>query len=414
MEKLLTRAELYEMVWARPATKVGAELGISGVALGKICRRHEVPVSERGHWAKLAAGKPVRTVRLPTVTDPRLEEIRILGSAIERLPAPVLAARDQAVALEAQAAAADKPEHRSQAKASPYVDRLANKLRGARPQKDGFVHLSAQQLFPVMVSPACVERALLALERIITTTLARGYDLKPTDAGLVLVITREPVSLSLSETTKKLPHQPTPAEVASLERWEDNHKRKIARGDWSSAWDKPKIPEHDVIPSGLLMVEIDRSSGYDGIRRKFSDGKQQRIENMADKIVTTAAVCAAAAIERSEEAARRERERAEMEKRRKEAERRHTLEKKRWEFLQAKMQRLERAQQISGFVSDYRHLFPEDTLPASCQSLLRWASAVANSVLEEVSPARLALLLDKYQLMDDATSIDSWVKVTGD
>lgn len=412
MEKLLTRAELYEMVWARPATKVGAELGISGVALGKICRRHEVPVPERGYWAKLAAGKPVRTVRLPTVTDRRLEEIRILGSAVERLPAPVLAARDQAVALEAQATASGNPVRGPHIKASPYVDRLENKLRGAKPQKDGFVRLSGQQLFPVTVSPACVDRALLALERILTTTLARGYDLKPTDAGLVLVITGEPVSLALSETTRKLPHQPTPAEVARLERWEANHTRKIARGEWSSIWDKPTIPEHDVVPSGLLMIEIDRSSGSDGIRRKFSDGKQQRIENMADQIVTTAAVCAAAAIERREEAARREREWAEQEKQRREAERRHTLEKKRWEFLEAKMERLEQAQQINGFVSEYRKLFPEDTMPASCQSLLRWASTVANSLLAEVSPARLALALDKYQLMDDSTRIDSWVKVT--
>ena len=53
-------------------------------------------------------------------------------------------------------------------------------------------------------------------------------------------------------------------------------------------------------------------------------------------------------------------------------------------------------------------------MPASCQSLLRWASAVASSILAEVSPARLALALDKYQLMDDATRIDSWVKVTGE
>ena len=352
MEKLLTRTELYDMVWARPATKVSAELGISGVALGKICRRHAVPVPERGYWAKLAAGKPVRTVRLPPVKDRRLEEIRILGSAVERLPAPVLAARDQAVALEAQATASGNPASGSHIKASPSLDRLENKLRGAKPQKDGFVRLSGQQVFPVTVSPACLDRALLALERIITTTLARGYDLKPTDAGLVLVITGEPVTLSLSETTKKLPHQPTPAEVASLGRWEANHKRKIARGEWSSVWDKPQIPEHDVVPSGLLMVEIDRSSGYDGIRRKFSDGKQQRIENMADKIVTTAAVCAAAAIERRDEAARREREWSEMEKRRKEAERRHTLENKRWEFLEAKMERLELAQQINGFVSE--------------------------------------------------------------
>ena len=138
MEKLFTRAELYEMVWARPATKVAAELGISGVALGKICRRHEVPVPARGHWAKLAAGKPVRTVRLPTVTDRRLEEIRILGSALERLPTPVLVAREKAVALEARAAASDKPEHSSPIKVSLF--RQARGQTARRQATEGRFH----------------------------------------------------------------------------------------------------------------------------------------------------------------------------------------------------------------------------------------------------------------------------------
>ena len=116
--------------------------------------------------------------------------------------------------------------------------------------------------------------------------------------------------------------------------------------------------------------------------------------------------------DRREEAARRERERAEEEKRRKEAERRHALEKKRWEFLEAKMERLEQAQQINGFVSQYQKHFPEDTMPALCHSLLRWASALAESLLKEINPMGLAAVLDKYQLMDDSTKIDSWVKVT--
>ena len=86
--------------------------------------------------------------------------------------------------------------------------------------------------------------------------------------------------------------------------------------------------------------------------------------------------------------------------------------KRRWELLEAKMERLEQAQQINGFVSEYRKLFPQDTMPASCHSLLRWASALAESLLKEINPTGLAAVLDKYQLMDDSTKIDSWVKVT--
>jgi len=39
----LTREELYERVWSKPATKLAAEFGISDVALGKICRKLNIP-----------------------------------------------------------------------------------------------------------------------------------------------------------------------------------------------------------------------------------------------------------------------------------------------------------------------------------------------------------------------------------
>lgn len=39
----LTRDELYERVWEKPARDVADELLISDVALGKICRKMDVP-----------------------------------------------------------------------------------------------------------------------------------------------------------------------------------------------------------------------------------------------------------------------------------------------------------------------------------------------------------------------------------
>lgn len=62
----LTRQELYEKMWSRPAIALAEEFGISGRGLGKICSRFEIPVPPRGYWAKLAVGKRVTRTPLPT------------------------------------------------------------------------------------------------------------------------------------------------------------------------------------------------------------------------------------------------------------------------------------------------------------------------------------------------------------
>lgn len=65
MSTSMKRSDLYALVWDKPMTKIAAELGISDVGLAKACRRNGVPVPPRGHWAKLAAGKPSPKIRLP-------------------------------------------------------------------------------------------------------------------------------------------------------------------------------------------------------------------------------------------------------------------------------------------------------------------------------------------------------------
>ena len=53
----LTREQLYDLVWARPMTKVSEELGILDVMLAKICRQKDVPRPPRGYWANLGSNK---------------------------------------------------------------------------------------------------------------------------------------------------------------------------------------------------------------------------------------------------------------------------------------------------------------------------------------------------------------------
>lgn len=61
----IDRETLYAEVWKEPMIKVAARYGVSSSYLARICDRLGVPRPERGHWAKLAAGKNVRIPALP-------------------------------------------------------------------------------------------------------------------------------------------------------------------------------------------------------------------------------------------------------------------------------------------------------------------------------------------------------------
>lgn len=60
-----TREELYRLVWSKPMTKIGAEFGVSGSYLARVCTLLNVPRPERGYWAKLEVGKAPRKPPLP-------------------------------------------------------------------------------------------------------------------------------------------------------------------------------------------------------------------------------------------------------------------------------------------------------------------------------------------------------------
>src|ERR1051325_8381083 len=67
--KIITREELYERIWKMPATKLAKELGISYVALGKLCRELNVPKPGPGHWRLVELGWQVERPALPPLEE---------------------------------------------------------------------------------------------------------------------------------------------------------------------------------------------------------------------------------------------------------------------------------------------------------------------------------------------------------
>jgi hypothetical protein len=80
MPQRTTRLELYELVWSGPVTSVASQFRISDVGLKKICARFEIPVPNRGFWAKRQAGKPTQHVSLPPRPPGMREDIIVGGN----------------------------------------------------------------------------------------------------------------------------------------------------------------------------------------------------------------------------------------------------------------------------------------------------------------------------------------------
>lgn len=62
---MISREELYRLVWAEPMTKVAARFDVSGSYLARMCTLLNVPRPERGYWAKMAVGKAPAQPLLP-------------------------------------------------------------------------------------------------------------------------------------------------------------------------------------------------------------------------------------------------------------------------------------------------------------------------------------------------------------
>ena len=77
MSFILTREQLYELVWSEAMQSLGKKIGMSDVGLAKHCKNLAIPLPERGYWNKRLAGKavsksPLSPRDLATINDVEL------------------------------------------------------------------------------------------------------------------------------------------------------------------------------------------------------------------------------------------------------------------------------------------------------------------------------------------------------
>jgi len=160
------RADLYAQVWTEPLRDVAKRNGMSDVALGKMCRKHHIPVPGRGYWARIAAGHFDEPTLLSTLSEGGTEEWDVSRwvSGPDENPVP---AEPEIPVLDIPVAVTLSRPHELVASAKALLSR-------EKPNEDGLLEVYEPRCMSVKASKAEPGRALRIADAFIKACEDRG------------------------------------------------------------------------------------------------------------------------------------------------------------------------------------------------------------------------------------------------
>jgi hypothetical protein len=191
----LDRDKLYEEVWTEPMTKVSKRYEISDVALAKVCKKLEIPVPERGYWARVAHGQKPKQKALPKRSKDTPQQ-----SEVHPVPVPQWKEPTEAASLEEIHIPdiLDAPH--------PLTIKLRKSLEKQKPDSYGRLSSSREDI-NVQVGPESVQRLLRIVDAFVKASEERSYKFisqdRDQDRGVLILIDGQAVRFSFSESSRR-------------------------------------------------------------------------------------------------------------------------------------------------------------------------------------------------------------------
>jgi len=247
MEKIiLTRKELFDLVWSKPVAALLRKYDIKNSELKKILAEMNIPTPEMGHWQRLQYGKPVEIKLLPDDFSGRdnitltLRDINspFVKSAQKNLKESIVNETNLPVKVKQKLS---KPDPLiSEARESLMMKRSIHDSRYVGLNFDrykGMAETKRNEL-RIRVSPANVGRALRFFDAFIKLLRARQHDIIIENDRTYAVFEKEKFEISLkerffrtksSDSWQRLEYQPSGILVFKLEsypykEWKDGQR----------------------------------------------------------------------------------------------------------------------------------------------------------------------------------------------
>lgn len=309
--KLITRLQLYDLVWATPMVELAKQFQLSDNGLRKICRKYEIPVPKMGYWQKIRYGKLTQKTPLPT--PEKQESISIVGSGDKEKIEPVLTLKESVVV----------PGHIS--KFHPLIKQTKRLFAEGRKDNGRLSICRGHHGLDIRVSPQQLTRAYRIMD-----TILKGLELRGAKAGI------KPENEWRSATYVSIE-----GEKVSFGLDESLHTVKV---EPKYSWDSGK----GLMPNGKLLLRINDNLG--GHRSKWSEGKKGKIEDKLASFINGLFVAAAYLKKERQEREERSRKWREEEEERQRKTRALEEEKQKLQVLEQQVAAWQKSRALRAFV----------------------------------------------------------------
>lgn len=380
MSLSFTRREFYDLVWSKPMIHLAKELGVSDVALNKICRKHNIPTPPLGLWANKAAGKAVEQIPLPEIETNRPDAIFIRN-------APAADWKTQAFEVaEGKAKSAPQSSAATSKRRSVIVQNTLAALRRGKANEQGLIFIREAGLVPCSIAKRSIGRIADFLPRLEMAAEVQGFTLMADEKPSRFSDGTQTVQFEITEGYTREKHELTRTEKAERAAWE---KRSARRG-WRYAHGDPHpiFADWDYNPTGRLSISFEPVWYHrqPTPRRSFNDGKRQRLEDLVDKIAIGIAVVAAAKAERKRKDDEQARQYEEQRQRREREARFRYIEERRSDELAILLDTQSRLEKLETLLA-LAHNEPEDGIDSRVQEFGRWLRCHVNQTRALMTPA---------------------------
>jgi hypothetical protein len=245
--KIVSREELYNLVWSKPLTTLSKEYAYSDNGLRKICIKHNIPLPKSGYWSKLKFNKKVKKEQLPKGDDTVKIELYIRKEGQESINHPNSERAKIKQEIESNKELSFKVPDRL---SNPHKYILATQvyhkeLKERDRTRDWNKKLDSTNALSVNVSDKIYSRALRFMDTLLKLMEKRGHTVKISSHSTIIVFEQR-YHLRLTE------------------------KNKRVKRETNYSWD-----EHDLEPTGILSLKIDRTYPL----KEWSDTKTKPLED---------------------------------------------------------------------------------------------------------------------------------------
>jgi hypothetical protein len=371
-----TRRELFDLVWSKPLRQVAAKVGVSDVAIGKGCKRANVPRPPQGYWV-LPEGKRPQRPALPEGSEHwRGDKVRFDLPDTEKAAQFGAPGKDFPARIGAMVVVPDHLE-------SPH--KLVALARDHQATERTYRHSPCSlKGADIRVSKLMLPRALRVMDAFVKASESLGDKWKRGEQGMTVTCDGIEMPVRMTESGKALVI-PKPEKKPRPGRWQPDYEP----------------PEYEWIGSGELKLFVDAPSQFPA-RREWKDSPSAPLESKLTDALNGLPKIAAAL-----KAAARERE--DWNRRFKEEEERKKAEERCRQAAHAKRLNLRavalassRAELIRAMCTRARQGLSD--LPPELEAWLEWAEREAELLDPLTSVASLAVKVGEAPL----PSVDDW------